>query len=162
MDLASEDVPVSLLNTPINLTQPVDVKRHESAALAIQDALLKSKNPGILVDGLTHRHGAVQEVRQLIDLLKIPVYCTNMGKTIIDDTHSSMVGLYNGLVSAPGVSEAFAKHDLVLVLGSVPSDTNTGGYTRRINRDHCTEVDIRPFEVLVSRNRHRNMMALEN
>lgn len=39
----------------------------------IIDKLKKSKNPGILVDGLSQRHGALKETRNFIDTLNIPV-----------------------------------------------------------------------------------------
>ena len=53
-----------------------------------------------------------------------------MGKGIIDDTNKYYVDVYNGGPSRPGVQDAFDKHDFVLVLGNLPSDTNAGGFTR--------------------------------
>lgn len=147
LDLSWEQVPKSLLDKKIDLTLPVNNQAQDEAVDAIIAALEGAKNPCVFVDVLVHRHGAIAEAQQLVDALQIPIYCSNMGKTIINEDHPSYVGLYSGAISAPGVVEAFQKQDVVLVLGSLPADTNTGGFARKIDDDKS--IDIRPFEVSV-------------
>lgn len=139
-------VPSSLLQKKLDLSLRICSAPQDAAVSAIAKKFSEAQNPSIFVDALVLRHGAVEEVRELVDALQIPVYYAMMGKHIVDDNHKCMVGLYNGVISSPGVAEAFQTSDLVLVLGSIPADTNTGGFTRRISQD---QIDVRPFEVMV-------------
>ena len=82
---------------------------------------------------LTHRHQAsAKSTRQLVDKLGIPVYTSNMGKGIIDETNQYYVDIYTWRApSRPGVSRGFRTSMISsLVLGNLPSDTNSGGFTR--------------------------------
>lgn len=135
IDLVDQQVPAKGLQTPINLEPEKDDNAVEEASRSILEALSSSKNPALFVDCLTHRHQASAEARELVDSLKIPVYTSNMGKGIIDETNKYYVDVYNGGPSRPGVQDAFEKHDFVLVTGNLPSDTNAGGFTRIIPRN---------------------------
>ena len=130
IDLVDLPVPAGPLKKPLDLEPEADDKAVKTAANAILDALEASKNPCMFIDCLVHRHNAVEEANELVDKLAIPVYTSNMGKGIVDETHEHYVGLYNGGMSGPGVEAAFDKHDFILLLGNMPSDTNSGGFTR--------------------------------
>ncbi|KKY28027.1 putative pyruvate decarboxylase [Diplodia seriata] len=128
LDLSQETVPASLLSTPLSLTPAIDASAQSAAASAILAALRAAANPSVFVDCLTQRHNAVGEARALVDALRLPVYASNMGKAIVDETHALYVGALNGKLAAPGVAEALGKSDVVLVLGDLPCDTNTGAF----------------------------------
>ena len=132
IDLVDKQVASKALQTPLNLEPEVDSKAVDDAADTIIKEISSNKNPALFVDCLVHRHQAVAETKQLVDKLSIPVYTSNMGKGIIDETHEHYVDLYNGGPSRPGIEEAFEQHDFVLVLGNLPSDTNSGGFTRHM------------------------------
>jgi len=149
--MVDEQVPATLLDTPIDLSPPEDPSSTSDAVEAIIEALAASSNPAVFVDCLVQRHDALPELKNLVDQLQLPIYASNMGKSLVDEDHKNYVGIYNGSVSAPGLCEAFEKSDLVLVLGSLPSDTNTGGFGRKISPDKC--IDVAPFEVNVSLDR---------
>ncbi|TKA30956.1 hypothetical protein B0A50_01924 [Salinomyces thailandicus] len=147
IDLVDRPVSAKALERPLDLVNHGDEKAIEEAAKAVIEALASSKNPSIFVDCLVHRHQAVDEMRQLVDKLAIPVYSSNMSKGIIDDTHPHYVGLFNGLPSAPGVETAIQASDLVLSIGSLPSDTNSGGFTRRMKAENMVEIDTEVVSV---------------
>ncbi|KAK3055544.1 hypothetical protein LTR09_003464 [Extremus antarcticus] len=132
IDLVDQQVPSKALETPLNLEPEADEDAVKDASQRILEAIASSKSPALFVDCLVQRHQAVEEARQLVDALGIPVYTSNMGKGIIDENHQNYVDLYNGVPSRPGVEDAFSKHDFVVVLGNLPSDTNSGGFTRNI------------------------------
>ncbi|KAF2484230.1 pyruvate decarboxylase isoenzyme [Neohortaea acidophila] len=132
IDLVDVHVPSKALQTPLNVEPEVDPKVIDDAAKTILQALESSHNPALFVDCLVQRRQAVEEAKQLVNKLQIPTYDSNMAKGIIDATNEHYAALYNGIPSAPGVHEAFQKHDFVLVLGNLPCDTNTGGFTRKI------------------------------
>ncbi len=132
IDLVDKEVPAKALETHLDLAPKADEEAVEDAAAKILESLARSKSPALFVDCLVHRHQAADETKQLVEALGIPVYTSNMGKGIIDETHKYYVDLYNGGPSRPGVEEAFSKHDFLLVLGNLYSDTNSGGFTRQI------------------------------
>lgn len=127
------DLPVSAyaLDKPLDLTPSFDSAKVDAAVQATLSALYASKNPALYVDCLVQRHQAVPEIRALADKLAIPTYHSNMGKGIIDHNKPYHTGWYNGVVSPPGVQAAFEASDLLLIVGSLPSDTNSGGFTRQ-------------------------------
>ncbi|KAL1613573.1 hypothetical protein SLS54_010478 [Diplodia seriata] len=149
LDLSQETVPSSLLSTPLSLTPAIDTAAQSAAASAILAALRAAANPSVFVDCLTQRHGAVGEARALVQALGLPVYASNMGKAIVDETHALYVGAMNGKLAAPGVAEALAASDVVLVLGDLPCDTNTGAFTRPIDVAGGGAVVVNPFDVVV-------------
>lgn len=125
----------------------MDTKAQDSAVSAIIEALSSASNPAVYVDCLTQRHNAVSEARALVEKLQLPIYSSNMGKCIIDESNPLHIGTMNGKLAAPGVTEAFAKADTVLLLGDLPADTNTGAFTRAI--DAATSIIVNPFDVQI-------------
>lgn len=120
--MVDEQVPASLLDTPIDVSLPDDEESRQStkdAAAAIADALIHAKNPIIYVDCLVQHHNAVAELRQLVDKLQLPVYASNMGKGLINEDHPLYAGIYSGVTSTPGLADVFESSDLVLVLGMI-------------------------------------------
>lgn len=147
LDLSKEHVPASLLDKPLDISYPVDTVAQDFTVSAIIEALSSASNPAVYVDCLTQRHNAVRETRALVEKLKLPVYGSNMGKCIIDESNPLYVGTMNGKYSAPGVYDALSKADFVLLLGDLPCDTNTGAFTRPIDAANSAIVD--PFGVRI-------------
>lgn len=148
--MVDEQIPAKTLETPLDLSLPSDQSSTfatHAAAEAILNEIKRSKNPVVLVDCLVQRHNAVTELASLLDKLKFPIYSTNMGKSLIDEDHPNYVGVYNGTISSPGLAEAFESNDLMLMFGSLPSDTNTGGFSRKVVAETC--IDIAPNQVVV-------------
>jgi pyruvate decarboxylase len=147
LDLSTEYVPSSLLDNPIDLSPKVDISAQEKAVAAIRDALLLSKNPCLLIDALVHRFDAAAEVKDVTCKLGIRFYSSIVGKGVIDEDDPLYIGLYNGAISAPGVEAAWMESDLTILLGCLPSDTNSGGFSRKI--DPSRTIEINPFDVVV-------------
>nr|OQO18749.1 hypothetical protein B0A51_12705 [Rachicladosporium sp. CCFEE 5018] len=141
------DLPVSsvALKTPLDLSPPRDKKAVEAAAEATLEAIYASQNPAFLVDCLVDRHDSINELKTLLDKVPFPIYSTNMSKGLIDESHPNYVGLSNGIPSRIGVSASIKASDLVINFGLLPSDTNSGGFTRNIPRDRS--IDLNPHTV---------------
>ena len=151
LDMVSEEVPAELLEKPIDLSLARDdltKETMEAASAAILDTISKAKNPVVLVDGLVHRHNAINELRQLVAKLRFPVYCTQIGKGIVSETSDLNVGVYSGAVSGPGIADAFEANDLVLLFGHLPADTNTGNFSQKIVPEKT--INFKPDQVDVS------------
>ncbi|GAB7358013.1 hypothetical protein MBLNU230_g0178t1 [Neophaeotheca triangularis] len=140
-DLVDVPVPRSALDTPLNLDPEADEQSIKAAVEAVLERLYSAKNPVVFVDCLTERHNAVAELKALLDKLQLPIYTSNMGKGIIDENHPLYVSVYNGSISAPGVSTNFENSDLPIIIGELPSDTNSGGFTRETPKSKCIFID---------------------
>ena len=57
-----------------------------------------------------------------------------MGKSVIEETKPYFHGTYNGIFSYPGIQEAVEEDsDLVIHIGPLPTDMNTGGFSAKID-----------------------------
>lgn len=148
IDLVDRPVPSVALETNLDLEPDFDQNAVDEAGKAVLETLYSSKFPGLFVDCLVNRRNASSEARQLVDKLGILVYTSNMGKGIIDETNPHYLGLYNGVASHPGLDSVFESHDVLLTLGNLPSDTNSGGFTRVVPLEkgvYINTEDVRIF-----------------
>ena len=147
LDLSAELVDASLLDTPINISPHVDSEAQNAAISAITGALDAAKHPSILIDALVQRFDAVPETHTLVNRLSVPIFAANMGKGIVDETSPHYIGVWNGAVGTPGVREAAESADLMLILGYLPADTNSGGFSRAT--DERRTIHVNPHSVVV-------------
>ncbi|KAI0969137.1 thiamine pyrophosphate enzyme [Xylaria arbuscula] len=145
-DMVTKKVEGELLDTEINLHEPANDEDKENYVV---DVVLKylhaAQKPVVLVDACAVRSRVVEEVHAFIDKTKLPVFVTPMGKSAIDETHSSFGGVYAGSASHPEIKTAVEDSDLVLSIGSLKSDFNTAGFSYRLSQlntidfhtDHC-------------------------
>ncbi|KAI9690071.1 MAG: hypothetical protein M1820_010049 [Bogoriella megaspora] len=155
LDMVHEPVSASLLDTKIDVSMPSDAAAEDAAIQATIAALQSSKSPTSFTDCLTHRHDAKIEAQALLSNLGIPVAASVMGKSIYDETLPNWIGVYNGLPSASGTRTVIESSDLVIIIGSLPSDTNTGGFTRKIQPSHS--IEINPQSVIVKGTSYPNI-----
>jgi pyruvate decarboxylase len=120
LDLSSEQVDASLLDTPINTKPDIDEAAQITAVKAITEALKEAKQPAILIDAWTQRFGAAEEAQKFVQKLHVPWFSANMGKGVVDEDDEMYVGVWNGEVSTPGLKEVAKAADLVVSLLSIP------------------------------------------
>lgn len=148
-NLVDLNVPVSLLNTPIDLSlKPNDPDAQTEVIETVLDLVAQAKNPVILVDACASRHDCRPEVAQLIDATNFPAFTTPMGKSGVNESHPRFGGVYVGTLSEPAVKEAVESADLVLSIGALLSDFNTGSFsysykTKNIVEFHSDYTKIR-------------------
>lgn len=138
-------VPMDVVKVPIQrsrLDKPLDggVKNDEKAEDAVVSKVLelikKASKPTILADLLALRHGGKGMTRKLAELTRFPSYTTPLSKGVIEESKPYFNGVYNGAVSFPGVAAGVEGSDLVLNIGPFVSDSNSGGFTRKIDDAH--------------------------
>lgn len=119
-DMVEKKVEGERLNTPIDLHFPVNDQAKESYVV---DVVLRyvyaAKSPIILVDACAIRHRVLEEVHDLIDKTKLPVFVTPMGKGAVNETHPHYGGVYAGDGSMPDVKERVESADLILTIGAI-------------------------------------------
>jgi pyruvate decarboxylase len=65
---------------------------------------------------------------------QLPVYVTPMAKGSIDEDHPQFRGVFCGNCSTEQVQKEVYEADLILSIGSMNSDFNTGGFTYRLSQ----------------------------
>ncbi|KAG0663954.1 Pyruvate decarboxylase 1 [Monosporozyma unispora] len=143
------EVPVARLQTPIDLSLPKNDPNAEAEAIEVILSLIKdAKNPVIIADACASRHDVKAETKQLIDLTQFPAFTTPMGKGSINEAHPRFGGVYVGTLSSPEVKQTVESADLILSVGALLSDFNTGSFsyhyqTKNIVEFHSDHIKIR-------------------
>ncbi|KAL3458089.1 thiamine diphosphate-binding protein [Aspergillus heterothallicus] len=161
MDFVHVHVPASVLERPVELRPKTNYEACISAIDAVMEKIETSKGPSIIVDALVHRFGASSIMNQLLDQLEIPTFTTPMGKSVIAENKPYFYGVYNGQVSLPGVVKAIEQDsDLVIDIGFIHSDSNTGGHSRVVP-NKAQSILIAPDHVQVGYARYDNVYLVE-
>lgn len=148
-NLVDDVVSSNLLNTPIDLSLKANEEEAESEVIeTVCQMVENAKNPVILVDACAARHNVKAETKELVDATQFPVFVTPMGKGVVDEQHPRFGGVYVGTLSKPDVKEAVESADLVLSVGALLSDFNTGSFsysykTKNIVEFHSDHIKIR-------------------
>lgn len=123
----------------------------------ILSVLQRAKNPAVLIDGCVLRFHVENEVREFADKSGFPVciysradspvsysseqvYEAPMGKGAISEFHPHFRGSYVGKLTPESVRRELESMDVVLFVGSIKSDFNTGGFTFSIPPSKLIEL----------------------
>jgi pyruvate decarboxylase len=119
-DIVQKKIEGERLKTPIDLHYPGNEPAREDYVVSVVLKYLhEAKNPIILVDACAIRHRVLEEVHDLIDKTKLPVFVTPMGKGAVNETHPSFGGVYAGDGSQPEVQKRVEGSDLILTIGAI-------------------------------------------
>ncbi|KAL6302020.1 pyruvate decarboxylase [Sparassis latifolia] len=140
-DLAYEKISSKRLQTPINSEPPANDPDVENFVL---DEIVKLANHAqhetiILVDACAIRHTVKKEVEELYRRTGFPVYAAPMGKTAVNEQYERYGGIYVGSLSSPEIKEKVESAKLILSIGGLKSDFNTGNFTYSIPTGRTVE-----------------------
>lgn len=74
----------------------------------------------------------MKSVMEFVERTQLPVYVAPMAKGAIDESHPQFRGIFAGNCSTEEVQKEVYDADLILSIGSMNSDFNTGGFTYRL------------------------------
>ncbi len=118
--------------------------QHEISAAA--DAILSAKRPIILGGGGVIASGATDEVKELAELLDMPVATSYMGKGTLPENHPLSLGPY-GLLGRPASNEYVLQADLGLALGTRFNNVGTAAWRIPDRKTRLVQVDIEPTQI---------------
>ncbi|EGN98011.1 hypothetical protein SERLA73DRAFT_182846 [Serpula lacrymans var. lacrymans S7.3] len=141
-DLVSQKVPAGRLEVPLSRTPPPNNPDVEKFVLDEIVKLVDSADQDIiiLVDACAIRHNVRQEVDDLLTRTQFPVYAAPMGKTAVSENHNRYGGIYIGSISDPSIKEKVENAKLILSIGALKSDFNTGMFTYSIPTSSTIEL----------------------
>ncbi|KAI8818041.1 thiamine diphosphate-binding protein [Fimicolochytrium jonesii] len=126
---------------PLDLTHTPNPPEAEREAIShILSAIKAAQSPAILIDGCAQRFHVERELRRFIDASGFPVYEAPMGKGIVSEFHPQFRGSYVGELTPANVRTELEGMDLVIMVGAIKSDFNTGGFTFHIPPEKLIEL----------------------
>ena len=162
-DLVYQKIPAAPLRTPLNLEVPPNNPDIEAYVL---DEIVKrveeaNGDLAFLVDACALRHHVVGEVRDLVRTTGFPVYSAPMGKSIVPEDYERFGGvgttsrfavilnnlfcqIYNGENTRPDILQKVEQAQLIISIGSLQSDFNTGNFTYHLPLTATIEVSFYP------------------
>jgi len=159
-DMVHQEICGERLKIPLT-RQPAmnDLQTEEYVLDLIQKRVEEAEgNMVILVDACVIRFGVQEEVKTFLERTGFPVYSTPMGKTAVDESYSRYGGvsisippldrlytdvgfqIYIGTITHPLVKERVESTKLVMSIGSLQSDFNTGNFSYNIPTGRHIEV----------------------
>lgn len=120
-DMVSAKVEGERLTTPIDLTEATNEAEKEDYVVdVVMKYLRDAKRPIVLVDACAIRHRVLDEVHDLLEKSKLPVFVTPMGKGAVNEDHPNYGGVYAGEGShPPQVRDFVESSDLILTIGAL-------------------------------------------
>jgi len=145
-DLQHENLPEPLSFTPT--AEPVAPAMDAGAAQAAVDLLLQAKTPVVLAGTGVDWAGAREEVRELAELLSLPVAVSYTAKGVFPENHPLALGCL-GFGSRPYSRKFFQESDLILALGATFSEGTTMRFGHEIipEKAKIIQIDTDPEEL---------------
>ncbi|ADY57360.1 Acetolactate synthase [Syntrophobotulus glycolicus DSM 8271] len=117
---------------------PVEPQAVQSALSMIRQA----QKPVIMVGGGVNLSNAHQELRELAELLNVPVVATLMGKDCFPNDHALYAGMVGTICNSPYGNKTLLESDLVINLGGRFSDRTTGNLSLFTKERRFIQVNI--------------------
>jgi acetolactate synthase-1/2/3 large subunit len=128
--------------------EPVAPAMDADAAKAAVDLLLEAKTPVVLAGTGVDWANARDEVRELAELLALPVAVSYTGKGVFPENHPLALGCL-GFGSRPYSRKFFQQADLILALGATFSEGTTMRFGHEIipEKAKIVQIDTDPDEL---------------
>ncbi|KAJ3726399.1 DHS-like NAD/FAD-binding domain-containing protein, partial [Lentinula guzmanii] len=122
---------------------PVPNKRLGEAAVIEEIVKLVEQAQGdvvVLADVGAVRYNAVEEVKAFVETAGFAVYASPMGKSVISEAYERYGGLYTGATTRPEIKIKIKDAKLLIPIGALKSDLNTGNFTTRLDAARTVEL----------------------
>ncbi|KAG2202492.1 hypothetical protein INT47_013108 [Mucor saturninus] len=130
IDLIDALVKTPLIVAPLQLSLPKNPENIQFIVInQVLRAITEAKHPTIIVDSTVHRYGLLEEVNAFVKRSGFPTLSTMLGKGAVDESFPNYRGIYNGSFTYEGVKDEIKDTDLLIEIGSVKSDLNTGNFS---------------------------------
>jgi indolepyruvate decarboxylase len=145
------DVVMMKCDRPGAFQFPQPTKSDEGALKeAIGEALLmlsKAQQTVVIADAELIRFKLQSEFATLLDKTGFPYITMMLGKTVLSEHHPQFIGLYEGDRSRDSVKSVVESADCILLLGSLMTDFNTGGFTTYLDESITISANIRSVKI---------------
>ncbi|KAF8964240.1 pyruvate decarboxylase THI3 [Flammula alnicola] len=152
-DLVYQEISSERLLIPLSPAPPLNDPQTEDFVIdQIHKLVEEAKGDAIvLVDACVIRHGVRKEVAALLEETGFPVYAAPMGKTAVDENYNRYGGIYVGTLTHNTIKEKVENAKLILSIGSLASDFNTGNFSYNIPTQRRIELHSNYIQVQYAR-----------
>lgn len=119
----------------------------EKVVSLIIDKLTQSNNICVLPGILSARLGLSDNVQAFIDKTGLPYATMFMDKSILSESNTQYVGMYDGQLMTPDVREFVENSEYVLGVGAMMTDFNTGSFTANIKPEQFISIMPKYVEI---------------
>jgi indolepyruvate decarboxylase len=137
-DVVDQPVAASSATLPRPASDP---RALTAAANAVAAALNRADTACVLPGLLLDRLGITDAATQLIEAASLPFATMFADKSVIDEDHPNYIGMYDGRLMDQDVREFVESADVVVTIGTMQTDFNTGAFTAHL--DPARTIDIR-------------------
>jgi indolepyruvate decarboxylase len=129
----------------VSAAQPLPLPQSDPAFLtaatdAIVAALDKARSACFLPGILLARTGLQSAMQAVIDASDLPFATMFMGKAVLDEQHPNYIGMYDGALMNEDVRAFVESCDLVLEVGTMLSDFNSGAFTAKLDPTRVVNI----------------------
>lgn len=114
-----------------------DAEATEEAIGEAVRMLTAAKRPVIIAGVEIHRFSLQDDLLALAEQANIPIAATLLGKSVISERHPLYIGLYQGEMGHPDVTQYVEESDVILMLGTFLTDINLGIFTANLDPNRC-------------------------
>ncbi len=149
------DVPVTTAKGEVDFRYPDSVslrgykptyRGHAKQVKQAAQLIAKARKPLLYIGGGVTSSGAAKEVKELAELMQLPVTATLMGKGAFPEDHHLFVGM-PGMHGAKYTNYAITETDLLVAVGVRFDDRVTGKLASFASKAKVVHVDIDPAEI---------------
>ncbi|MGV3485463.1 MAG: alpha-keto acid decarboxylase family protein [Planctomycetaceae bacterium] len=112
----------------------------QATSESVREAVSKinaASQPVIIAGVEIHRFGLQDELLAFAEQTNIPISATILGKSVISERHPLYIGLYEGEMGNPEVTQFVEQSDLILMLGTFLTDINLGIFSANLDPNKC-------------------------
>lgn len=149
MDMVTQEISSERLKVPLSRSPPPNDHDTEKFVVDLIAERVKEAEGDVvvIVDACVIRHDVRKEVLDLLKKTGFPVYAAPMGKTAINEDYERYGGIYVGTVTHPDIKKKVEQAKLIISIGGLQSDFNTGNFsykipTRRHIELHSTHTKV--------------------
>jgi indolepyruvate decarboxylase len=137
-DLANQMMVSSTRPLDPPISDPITLQSVTDAVIA---ALEGAHTACILPGLLTVRAGLRDALQSFVDACGLPFATMFMDKSVLEEQHPAYIGMYDGKLMDESVRGFVESCDMVLIIGAIMTDFNTGAFTAHLDPEK--RIDIR-------------------
>lgn len=138
---------ISLSNTSKRTAEEHNQAQSAKALAKICNNLSKAKQPVILAGVQLSRFSLLPAVLKISQALNIPVVTSILGKSSFPEFHPNFIGTYFGHFANPAIAEFVENCDLVINLGAILNEMETGAYTASLSKERLIVLNNEEINV---------------
>ncbi len=154
-DMVAVEIPVPLIPAKCFSGTSANEAAVQEAIWEIITAFEDADRPVLYAGVGVRRYGLTEAVIEIAENWGVPVISSVMGKASFPESHPNYGGVYMGKMGDNSAREIVENADLVLAVGVIFSDVNTGFWTAEIGREKL--IEIRDLDVRISHHSYQHV-----